>query len=120
MKPLFFLLLLYLPACGDGYLQDDPQDATRLEGAVWEQQGAVGTRLYHISGGMLTARAIGFGMVLSQREYAYHIQRDTIYLTDILTETPDKWAVLMRSDTEAEITAGAGTGSPVFFMVKRY
>lgn len=116
---LIFLALL--TSCGDGITFDEsPQDARRLENAVWRQEGKKGNYLYHFAGGMLTSEVVDFGVVLNRKEYAYRIEQDTVYLKALVGGAQEKWAVWMFADNDAQITAWAGQADPFIFRVKKY
>lgn len=114
---LFFSLLLF--ACQSADYTQEPTNAHRLEGGVWRQEGKKGGCLYNFDNGLLTYQVIDFGTVLSRKEYAYRIERDTVYLTALVSGTPEKWAVWMFDDNDAQITSIGIALEPFIFRVKR-
>jgi hypothetical protein len=118
---LITLIFLALNSCGDGITFDEsPQDARRLENAVWRQEGKKGNYLHHFAGGVLTSEVVDFGVVPNRKEYAYRIEQDTVYLKSLVGGVHEKWAVWIFSDNDAQITAWAGQADPFIFRVKKY
>ena len=115
--PLFFSLLFF--ACQPANYTQEPTNAHRLEGGVWRQEGKKGGYLYNFDNGLLTYQVIDFGTVLVRKEYAYRIERDTVYLTALISGTPEKWAVWVFDDSDAQITAYGSAQEPVIFRAKR-
>ncbi len=116
--PLFFSLLITATACHVDDYDQDPTNARRIEGGVWHQEGKT-KRTYHFNGGLLTTQVIDFGIVLARKEYAYHIEMDTVYLTGMVSGTPEKWAVWMFDDNDAQVTVWSGNVDPFIFRVKK-
>lgn len=115
---LFFSLLILATACRvDDYTQDQT-NARRIEGGVWTQEGKT-ERTYHFNGGMLTTQVIDFGIVLARKEYAYHIEHDTVYLTGMASGMQEKWAVWMFDDNDAQVTVWSGNVDPFIFRMKK-
>lgn len=85
---LFFLL--FLTSCKDSIYQFNPHDARQIEG-IWRAtaDGDANWTLY-FSDGYSQHRVIDFGQELLKYEYAYRINRDTVFM-DNLFNTQFVW-----------------------------
>lgn len=114
-------LCLFSACHKDDYLQE-PENASRLIGHTWVQVDNTkpGKRLYSFGPESLKTQLVDFGKVIYSNEYAYRVEQDTVYLTDVVSGSADKWAVWMFDDEQAQVTSGAGGSNPAYFRLKRY
>lgn len=103
MKYAFLLSILLLSACQK---EAEPNLEDKIRG-TWQQTFSPHS-IYWFCDGMATQRVIAAGDKVYRNDFTYTADADTLFLTDVVENTVQRWIVSFPTDSTARVSIEAG------------